>query len=207
MISVQFNLSAISERINEIKLAWISWTYLFKFNTSKNAFFKRNQLHFSKLLQAYFLNWVSFKVHIFWEGHKFLRNFHRRFVLCSNGSNLRWRFGKILWPSQNIWTLSIFFAKKTSTKNSSWKEFGGNFELLENGSVNYFKRIGFSEWFTFTGCICWQTGQWFGIKSGDHSTRWRALRRVLRIWLLRGRDHEQAQQKQCTLCLFAQENT
>ena len=24
------------------------------------------------------------KVHIFWEGHKFLRNFHRRFVLCSN---------------------------------------------------------------------------------------------------------------------------
>ena len=25
------------------------------------------------------------KVHIFWEGHKFLRNLHRRFVLCSNG--------------------------------------------------------------------------------------------------------------------------
>ena len=23
--------------------------------------------------------------HIFWEGHKFLRNLHRRFVLCSNG--------------------------------------------------------------------------------------------------------------------------
>ena len=25
------------------------------------------------------------KVHIFWELHKFLRNIHRRFVLCSNG--------------------------------------------------------------------------------------------------------------------------
>ena len=25
------------------------------------------------------------KVHIFWEGHKFLRNLHCRFVLCSNG--------------------------------------------------------------------------------------------------------------------------
>ena len=25
------------------------------------------------------------KVHIFWEGHKILRNLHRRFVLCSNG--------------------------------------------------------------------------------------------------------------------------
>ena len=113
MISVQFNLSAISERINEIKLAWISWTYLFKFNTSKNAFFKRNQLHFSKLLQAYFLNWVSFKVHIFWEGHKFLRNFHPSFVLCSNGQISGGDFAKfcgflriyelysILW---NLWS-------------------------------------------------------------------------------------------------------
>ena len=25
------------------------------------------------------------KLHIFWEGHKFLQNLHRRFVLCSNG--------------------------------------------------------------------------------------------------------------------------
>ena len=27
----------------------------------------------------------SGKVHIIWEGHKILRNLHRRFVLCSNG--------------------------------------------------------------------------------------------------------------------------
>ena len=27
----------------------------------------------------------SIKVHIFWEGYKFLQNLHRRFVICSNG--------------------------------------------------------------------------------------------------------------------------
>ena len=37
------------------------------------------------------------KVHIFWEGHKILRNLHLTFDW--------WRFPKILWPSQNIWTL------------------------------------------------------------------------------------------------------
>ena len=29
------------------------------------------------------------KVHIFWEGHKFLWNLHCRFVLCSNGLKSR----------------------------------------------------------------------------------------------------------------------
>ena len=41
----------------------------------------------------------TIKVHIFWEGHIFLRNLHR--------SNLRSRFRKILLPSQNIWTIKI----------------------------------------------------------------------------------------------------
>ena len=46
------------------------------------------------------------KVHIFWEGHKFFRNLHQLFVLCTYcQSNDWWRFRKILWPSQNIWTL------------------------------------------------------------------------------------------------------
>ena len=40
----------------------------------------------------------SIKVHIFWEGHKILQNLHRGFILCS----------KILWPSQNMWTLTFF---------------------------------------------------------------------------------------------------
>ena len=36
-------------------------------------------------LEVDFLDFAAFKVHIFWEGHKFLRNLHRRFVLCNNG--------------------------------------------------------------------------------------------------------------------------
>ena len=48
----------------------------------------------------------SRKVHIFWEGHKILRNLHRRFdrYYIGHWTNLRWRFCKNLWPSQNIWT-------------------------------------------------------------------------------------------------------
>ena len=55
------------------------------------------------------------KVYIFWEGHKILRNLHLRFdryyILRTN---LRWEFRKILWPSQNIWTLNLVktFLKK-----------------------------------------------------------------------------------------------
>ena len=47
------------------------------------------------------------KVHIFWEGHKILRNLHQSFVLCTYClSNNWWIFRKTLWPSQNIWTLT-----------------------------------------------------------------------------------------------------
>ena len=38
------------------------------------------------------------KVHIFWEGHKYI-------WLLLHRTNLRWRFHKLLWPSQNIWNL------------------------------------------------------------------------------------------------------
>ena len=41
-------------------------------------------------------------VHIFWEGQKILRYLYLTFVL----SKERWRFCKIGWPSQNIWTLT-----------------------------------------------------------------------------------------------------
>ena len=36
----------------------------------------------------------SCKVHIFWEGHKILRNLHRRFVLFSNGQMYDGDFAK-----------------------------------------------------------------------------------------------------------------
>ena len=50
---------------------------------------------------------VKCKVHIFWEGHKILRNFHPRFYcMYVVQSNLNCRFCENLWPSQNIWALS-----------------------------------------------------------------------------------------------------
>ena len=71
------------------------------------------------------------KVHIFWEGHKILRNIHQLFVVdmyCQ--SNNWWRFRKILWPSQNIWTLSqetgtlglagLYYASTENLADSSW---------------------------------------------------------------------------------------
>ena len=45
------------------------------------------------------------KVHIFWEGHKILRNIHLTFDWHYIQSKVRRRFRKILWPSQNIWAL------------------------------------------------------------------------------------------------------
>ena len=44
----------------------------------------------------------STKVHIFWKGHKILRNLHRRFVLFCTGQ-IYSGFRKICWPSQNMW--------------------------------------------------------------------------------------------------------
>ena len=50
------------------------------------------------------------KVHIFWEGHNILQNFHYlNFHLAFDSTYLqikvRWRFRKMLWPSQNVWIL------------------------------------------------------------------------------------------------------
>ena len=52
----------------------------------KSSFFQNNLPLFSIafLSQITIFKVCCGKVHIFWEGHKFLRNFHRRFVLCSN---------------------------------------------------------------------------------------------------------------------------
>ena len=44
------------------------------------------------------------KVHIFWEGLKILRNL--RLTFDWHYTQVRWRFQKFLWPSQNIWTLN-----------------------------------------------------------------------------------------------------
>ena len=48
---------------------------------------------------------LSFKVHMFWEGHKLLRNLHLTLECMYCSQKKGEDFAKILWPSQNIWTL------------------------------------------------------------------------------------------------------
>ena len=49
----------------------------------------------------------TFKVHIFWEGTKFCEIFPL-LLTTVHQSKVRGRFRKILWPSQNIWTLCMY---------------------------------------------------------------------------------------------------
>ena len=57
------------------------------------------------------------KVHIFWEGHKSLRNLYLTFVLYSASQKQGGDFAKFyqgLSPGLDIWVLSIFFFLKSS---------------------------------------------------------------------------------------------
>ena len=58
------------------------------------------------------------KVHIFWEGHKFLQNLQRRFVLCIVVTFLWCIFCKILWLSQIMYELYFALLSKLSSKKS-----------------------------------------------------------------------------------------
>ena len=49
-------------------------------------------------------NLFYIKVHIFWEGHKNLRNLHCKFALCSNGQIYRGDFAKF-WGHLRIYEL------------------------------------------------------------------------------------------------------
>ena len=66
-------------QVNFVKKQLVSYIKKFKFLTKRN------------------------KVHLFWEGHKILRNLHLTFDYGTYlQSKVRGRFRKILWPSQNI---------------------------------------------------------------------------------------------------------
>ena len=68
------------------------------------------------------------EVRIFWEGNKILRNLHLTFVCMYYG---RWRFRKILWPSQNIRTLpwNLRWEKWVTTDTgTSWIESWGSWD-------------------------------------------------------------------------------
>ena len=78
------------------------------------------------------------KVHVFWEGHKILSNLHRR---CRK--NLRWRFRKSLWPSQNIWNLIFFLARDESL---CLKNAGIQISMNHDGEYFYHRnRIGLKQ--------------------------------------------------------------
>ena len=57
------------------------------------------------------LTLVMLKVHIFWESHKNFAKSFPNFWLQYIQSKVRGRFRKILWPSQNIWTLTLICYK------------------------------------------------------------------------------------------------
>ena len=54
-----------------------------------------------------FTKTIPSKVHIFWEGHKILRNVPLTFEYSTYGQKLGEDFAKFLWPSQDIWTLIL----------------------------------------------------------------------------------------------------
>ena len=82
-----------------------------KLNTRKSNFLISRA--FYKGFFKYINGHISFffKVHIFWEYHKIFEKIHLYFdwhyilVLLHTKTKIRWRFRKILWPSQNIWTI------------------------------------------------------------------------------------------------------
>ena len=62
------------------------------------------------------------KLHIFLEGHKILQNLHLTFKRRQHRTKVSWRFCKILWTSQNIWTLpgrwhQLYFEEITRYQN------------------------------------------------------------------------------------------
>ena len=60
------------------------------------------------------------KVHIFWEGHKNFGKSSPNFWLQFIRSKVRGRFRKIVWPSQNIWTLKV----RMQLQKVFWSNFG-----------------------------------------------------------------------------------
>ena len=91
------------------------------------------------------------KVYIFWEGHKILRNLHRRLAL--HRTNLRCRFRKILWPSQNIWILFPCQNRKYRPLQLS-TEFKWYHLWCDSMMVKYFKNVN-TRWDTYLNCKDW----------------------------------------------------
>ena len=62
---------------------------------------------FTALKKTNCIMMLKLKVYIFWEGHKNFAKSSPNFWLQYIRSKVRGRFRKILWPSQNIWTVVV----------------------------------------------------------------------------------------------------
>jgi hypothetical protein len=112
------------------------------------------------------------KVHIFWEGHKILRNLHRRFLLCLNLAIcltfefsryfFRWPDDRSLYRCQKLWshatqktllnanTLKFIYSEK-ATKNFEISTIDLSYVVPVKSSVEISQNLGaFLEYMDFT---------------------------------------------------------
>ena len=72
---------------------------------------KKNHVVIDTRWWLYSCIFMIIKVHIFWEGQKFCE------ISTVDLTNLRWRFHKDLWPSENVWILlKLIYSEKAGNK-------------------------------------------------------------------------------------------
>ena len=108
----RFSWSSFSQRFHIIFFFFSLYRVAHLFWNQTALFLGKYFIYLKKIskiisLKHRLIKFIKYKVHIFWEGHKILWNVHQFFVLCIYcQSNNWWRFRRIVWPSQNIWTLT-----------------------------------------------------------------------------------------------------
>ena len=83
---------------NKFRFAWFS-SYKIHFNCNVHVIFRifirRTNPKRAIICNESCIKNLLFKVHIFWEGHKFFQNLHLRFVLCSASQIYGGDFAKV----------------------------------------------------------------------------------------------------------------
>ena len=120
-----YSKQAYNQRIFDLVIFSRDSTTNYDFPILSNSILDNDRIPFvqnnTNFNQLYHINWKSkrniqptrvmlinlfiSKVHIFWEGHKILRNLPLTFDPMYCSQKLGEDFAKFLWPSQNIWTL------------------------------------------------------------------------------------------------------
>ena len=99
--------------------------YLQNLEFNKDLIIKASQMfHFrSSILKhsiSCYLLFLSCKVHMFWESAQKFAKSPPYFWLALRRTKVRWRFCKIVWPSQDIWTLAQFQLERSLIQHI-WK--------------------------------------------------------------------------------------